>query len=64
VSGPGAKTTRIQKRDDLGTWTDFYWSEGRKDWVQNDGTRYKGIAQARAAIDKFKLTNCTPVSHG
>lgn len=63
MSSPPSKTTRIARRLADGSSTDDYWDESRRGWFRNAGTRYKSIAQAEAAIRRFKLDGRV-VTHG
>jgi len=38
-----------------------YWDESRRDWMRDDGTHYKSIEAARAAIRRFKLSDASVV---
>jgi hypothetical protein len=35
----------------------LYWNESRRDWMREDGTHYKSIDAARAAIKRFKIVD-------
>lgn len=39
----------------------MYWNESRRDWMRDDGTHYKTLGAAQAAIKRFKLTDGSPV---